>query len=89
MAILLIDYRVADYGAWKAVFDRDPMGRASHGVTSHRIYRDADDPAHVMLSMEFSTAEEADAFRTALQPVWDVSGARQGWVLREEDAGTS
>jgi hypothetical protein len=33
MTMLLIEYRVADFAGWKAVFDQDPMGRKPHGVT--------------------------------------------------------
>jgi hypothetical protein len=85
MAILMIEYRVADFAGWKAVFDQDPMGRGSHGVSRHWIYQDCDDPNHLMLSMEFASAEEARAFRNAMQPVWEVSGAGQAWTLREAE----
>lgn len=74
MTILLIEYRVPDFAEWKVVFDRDPMGRASHGVTRYRIYQDSAGPNHFMLSLEFATAKEATAFRDAMRPVWEVSG---------------
>jgi hypothetical protein len=83
MTILLIEYRVTDFDQWKAFFDQDPMGRSGHGVTSQHVYRDAGDPDHVMLSLEFRSAGPAEAFRRVLQPVWEVSGARQAWVLEE------
>ncbi|MBN1628878.1 MAG: hypothetical protein JW990_03870 [Thermoleophilia bacterium] len=83
MAMLLIEYRVDDYAGWKAVFDQDPMGRSAQGVTRHCIYRDSEDPNHLMLSLEFATADEAHTFRKALEPVWDMSGARRAWVLQE------
>jgi hypothetical protein len=88
MAILLIEYRVADFDEWKAVFDKDPMGRPAHGVTGHWIYRDPDDPKHHMVSLRFASADKAKAFRTAMQPVWEVSGAGQAWVLDEADVRT-
>jgi quinol monooxygenase YgiN len=90
MAILQIQYRVADYASWKQIFDQDPMGRKPHGVTRHWIYQDADDPNHLMLSLEFSSAEEAKGFlnEPALQQVWDRSGAAQAWVLQEAEATT-
>ena len=31
MPVLQIEYDVSDFGGWKAVFDRDPLGRATHG----------------------------------------------------------
>lgn len=86
MAILLIEYRVAEFAGWRAVFDRDPMGRKQHGVTHHWIYQSSDDTNHVMLSLQFPSAEQARSFRQALQPVWDASGAQQAWILREAEA---
>jgi hypothetical protein len=88
MTMLLIEYRVADFAGWKAVFDQDPMGRKPHGVTRHWLYRDAEDPSHLMLSLEFPSADQAERFRNVLQPVWEVSGAGQAWILHEAEAAT-
>ncbi|MFI7063701.1 YciI family protein [Kribbella sp. NPDC050124] len=90
MPILQIEYDVPDFGGWKAVFDRDPLDRASHGVIRHSIYRTADDPTRVLLHLEFPTEERARAFREVLQPVWDVSGAQSArLLLQEPDTGTT
>ena len=59
MSILLIDYRVQDVVGWRAIFDQDPVGRAQHGVTRHWIYQDCEDPNHLMVSLEFPSAEQA------------------------------
>jgi uncharacterized protein len=83
MTILMIDYHVEDFNRWKAVFDSDPMDRTSHGVVKHWIYRDPDDPNHHVLGMEFVGAEQTKAFREALAPVWEVSGAGQAWILEQ------
>jgi len=83
MTILMVDYHVEDFDRWKAVFDTDPMGRTTHGVVKHWIYRDPDDPNHHMLEMEFATAVQATAFRRALAPMWEVSGAGQAWILEQ------
>jgi hypothetical protein len=83
VTVLLIEYRVEDYPAWKAVFDRDPTGRRSHGVSGHRIYQDSDDPNHLMLSMEVDSVREAKGFVDDLQPAWEMSGAGRAWVLQE------
>jgi hypothetical protein len=88
MPMLLIDYRVQDVVGWRAIFDQDPVGRARHGVTRHWIYQDAEDPNHLMLSLEFPSAEHAKVFRKALEPVWEASGARQAWVLEQAAAAT-
>lgn len=85
--VLLVEYRVEDYAGWKVVFDRDPIGRRSHGVSGHRIYQDSDDPNHLMLSLEFDSVEQAKAFVDELQPAWEISGAGRAWVLREAESG--
>jgi uncharacterized protein YciI len=87
MAILLVEYHVDDFDAWKAVFDADPIDRGSHGVTRHWIHRDPDDRNHHMLGMEFATHEEARVFREVLAPMWEMSGAAQAWVLEAADGG--
>lgn len=86
MTTLLIEYHVRNYTDWKAVFDQDPLGRKQHGVTNHRIYQDAEDPKHLMLSLEFRSDAEANTFRELLQPVWEVSGAGQAWLLHDSEA---
>ena len=43
---------------------------------------------HLMLSLEFPSPKEAKMFRSALQPVWEASGAGQAWVLHEDEAVT-
>jgi hypothetical protein len=88
MTILLIEYRVTDVAEWTAVFDQDPMGRKAAWVSHHWIYQDCDDPNHLMLSLEFPSAEKAKTFCNVLQPVWDMSGAGQAWVLQESETAT-
>jgi uncharacterized protein YciI len=88
-SILLIDYRVESFAKWKAVFDADPMERSTHGVVRYWIHRDADDPNHHLLGMAFATVEQATAFREAMTPVWDVSGAGQSWILEETESGST
>jgi hypothetical protein len=89
MTTLLIEYRVEDFEGWKTVFDRDPMGRERHGVTAHRLYQDADDPNHLMVTMNFPSTEQARAFLDLLRPVWEMSGAAQAWVLKDAEATAS
>jgi hypothetical protein len=81
MAILQIEYHTSDVDEWKAVFDRDPMGRATHGVTGHSVFQDSADPGHLLVTLEFAEADQAAAFREVLQPVWEISGARRSWIL--------
>jgi hypothetical protein len=69
MYILRIEHPVADYDAWKAAFDSDPIGRERSGVRLYRIMRPTDDPNHVMLELEFDTLREAEAVKAALGAV--------------------
>jgi hypothetical protein len=86
MATLVIEYRVDEYAGWKSMFDRDPMGRKVYGVIGRRIQRDAQDPNHLMLSLEFGSVQAARSFLAALRPVWEISGAKQAWILEEAES---
>ena len=71
MHILRIEHKINDFDAWKAAFERDPIGRQQSGVRRHRVFRPVDDPNYVMLDLEFESASEAEAFREALErDVW-------------------
>jgi hypothetical protein len=45
MPILRIEHPVADFDAWKAAFDGDPLGREQSGVRRYRVLRSVDDPS--------------------------------------------
>jgi len=62
--ILIMQTRVRDYDAWKAVFDDSEQLRARHGCTGHEIYRSADDGNALTLHLRFATREGGDALRT-------------------------
>ncbi len=66
-AQLRMRYELEDYDAWRAMFDRDPLDRGASGVISHRICRDADNDALVLVDLEFGTLAEAVAFRERLR----------------------
>lgn len=70
MPILQIEHAVRDYAAWKSAFDSDPVGRAQGGVRRYRVLRPTDDPNYVLVDLEFDSAGEAEAFRTALRDLW-------------------
>jgi len=72
VSILVIQHPVRDFGAWKKAFDSDPAGRAKNGVIRHAIYRPQDDPTYVVVSLEFSSREQAQAFL-------DHPAMRQAW----------
>lgn len=78
MPILQIDHRVRDFNAWKQAFDSDPVGRAQGGVRRYRIARFADDPNHVVVDLEFDSADAAEAFGGTLRELWGRVGSELG-----------
>jgi quinol monooxygenase YgiN len=62
MPTFLVRHRVADYDAWRAVYDgAGPMQQAA-GVTDAAVYRDADDPNVVLVLHRFGSRDQAEAF---------------------------
>jgi hypothetical protein len=91
-AVLMIEYRlpteaVSGYAEWKQVFDTDPVGRRAHGAKRHAIHQDVRDRNHFMLTMEFSTVDEAESFlnEPMLKQSWEISGAGRSWLLEEAE----
>jgi hypothetical protein len=72
MTYLMARLDVPDFDTWKReTFDHDPAGRAKSGGKGHRICRGAEHPNEVIVQLEFSSAEQAKAFRQQL----NASGA--------------
>ena len=65
MASMLLHLHVYDYDAWKPMFDADPAGR-KQAATGHTISRSVDDPKGVFIRADFSSVDEAKAFREKL-----------------------
>ena len=78
MSLLRVDHVVGDFDLWKQAFDGDPAGREAGGVRSYRILRPVGERDHVLVDLEFDTAEEAQAFGEKLRAVWAEAGARLG-----------
>lgn len=49
MATMIVKHRVANFEAWKKVFDEMGPARGAHGWTSHTVHRDATDPNVVVV----------------------------------------
>jgi quinol monooxygenase YgiN len=62
MTVLAINHDVADYNAWKQVFDE--FGKAERGVLFHRINRNVDNPNNITVVHGFESVEAARAFIT-------------------------
>jgi hypothetical protein len=66
VAIMVMNFEVDDYDAWKGMFDEDPVGRAENGATGHLVSRAVDNPNEVLVRVEFGSVDQAKAFRERL-----------------------
>ncbi len=62
MATLFYRHKVAEYAAWRKVYDEFDAVRLSLGVTSHGVYQSSEDPNDITGYHEFATIEAAKAF---------------------------
>jgi quinol monooxygenase YgiN len=60
--IALVRHRVADFDAWKKVYDGFAPTQAEHGVRSHQVLRSIDNPDDVIVTHAFDSPEAARAF---------------------------
>ena len=85
MARLFVRHRVADYTAWREVYDGFDKERRGLGVTGQAVYQSVSDPNDVTAWHDFSTQEAAEAFasspqlRDAMQHA-GVQGAPEVWL---------
>lgn len=62
MPTFFVRHRVADYDAWRAVYDGAGEMQRAAGVTNAAVYRDAEDPNVVLILHRFASREQVDAF---------------------------
>lgn len=71
MATLHIRHAITDFDTWASAFSRFADARRDGGVRAHRVQRPVDDPAYVVIDLDFDTREAAESFRTFLETkVW-------------------
>jgi hypothetical protein len=76
MAVVQIEHPVRDYAAWKAAFDSDPVHREASGVRRYQVFRPIDDPNYIAVDLEFETVPEAEAFKLAIEALWQTPPAQ-------------
>jgi hypothetical protein len=54
--------RVADYDAWRLVYERVADVQHELGVTDRAVYRAEGDPNNLLVMQEFRSSEEAHSF---------------------------
>ena len=62
MAFVMVRHTVADFAAWKAVFDRVPLDRKAAGWTSGLILRDSENPNDLTVLVETEDLAQLRAF---------------------------
>jgi hypothetical protein len=88
MVRIFVRHGVADYAAWREVYDEFDAERRPMGVVAHGVYQGLDDPTDVTVWHDFATREQAEAF-TASEALRDamrragVQGQPTVWLARE------
>ena len=67
MVRIFIRHTVADYRAWRAVYDEFDATRQSMGVIGAEVYQALDDPNDVTIWHDFRTRPQAEAFAGSTQ----------------------
>jgi hypothetical protein len=62
MATLFIRHQVADYAAWRRVYDGTAPIQKAHGVTGEAVYQAVGNSNDVTVTHEFASVEAAQAF---------------------------
>lgn len=60
--LAVVSHPVADYAAWRAVYDAAEPIRAAAGVTGAEVFVDAADPLMMVVIHRFPTLEAAQGF---------------------------
>ena len=60
--VAVVRHRVADFDAWKRVYDGFASIQAENGVRAHQVLCSIDNPNDVIVTHTFDTREAASAF---------------------------
>jgi hypothetical protein len=88
MVRMFVRHNVADYDAWRKVYDEFDEERRPMGVTGDAVFQSVDDPNDVTVWHDFAGVDEArafvssDALRSAMQRA-GVQGEPQIWYVNE------
>lgn len=62
MTIVFMLHQVADYDAWRRVYDSFADAQRQGGVTAQAVYRSEGDPNSVLVMHAFGSSEAAHSF---------------------------
>jgi hypothetical protein len=64
---MFVRHQVADYAAWRGVYDGLDQARLELGATGHAVYRAVGDPNDVTVWHDFTSQEAAESFSSSPQ----------------------
>jgi hypothetical protein len=95
MITVRIEHPINSFEAWKDAFDRDPVDRKGSGVRRYQVLRPVDDPAVIMIDLDFETRDEAGSFVEAMRRVWTspqaapaLGGAPRATIVQAVETAT-
>jgi hypothetical protein len=62
MTTMFIRHAVANYEAWRKIYDDFASVQKAKGVTAQAVYQAADNPNDITVTHDFATVEAARAF---------------------------
>lgn len=88
MAYVLIQHKVAEYATFVQVFIDDLERRKRLGAKKSKVFRNSDDPHHILVLVEWDNIEGAKEFAQGLETreafKWAASGLTSTVVTMEE-----
>lgn len=81
MTTLHIEHPISDFVTWKTAFDRAAPMREKGSVRAFDIQQPVDDPAYIIVRLEFDDEAAARAFQGVLELMWkspDATPALRG-----------
>ena len=88
MTTLFVRHAVADYAAWRKVYDSFAPVQQANGVTAQTVYQSAHDPNDVTVTHDFASLDAAQDFlgkpelKAAMQKA-GVVGAPTIWITNK------
>ncbi len=79
MTTLHIRHAITDFDTWASAFGRFAEARRDAGVRAQKVQRPVDDPAYVVIDLDFDTTDAAESFLDFLRTnVWGVPANSPG-----------
>jgi len=80
---VFVHHEVADYEAWRKVYNTFGSMRRKMGVTAQAVYRSVEDPNVVVVTHDFASVEQAKAFASSeeLKNAMQKAGVKETHIV--------